>query len=128
MDLRRIAKPLLLLPHLVRVVLGASACLLAAVMLLSLPLLRSHTFTTHFRSPEVRRSAARHTSVSPLHAEPKLELASCELEPVIRPQPQPHNSLLHREGVHIARASIIEVFHRLKLGPHRQADSEPPLQ
>ncbi len=103
-----------------------AACLLAVMMLLSLPMTRSHTFSTHFRSPEVRRSVARHTAVSPIHAEAKLQLAASEIEPVPAIQAQPQTPLRNREEV--ARASIIETLHRMKLGPPGEADSEPHLQ
>jgi hypothetical protein len=105
-----------------------AACLVAVVMLLSLPALRSHTFSTHFRSPEVRRSMARHTSVSPIHAEAKLQLCASEIEPVVAIQAQRQTPLQNHEGETIARASIVETLHRMKLGPHSEADSEPHLQ
>jgi hypothetical protein len=95
------------------------------MMLLSLPAIRSHSFSTHFRSPEVRRSMARHTAVSPNHAEAKLQLAASEIEPVSAMPVQPQIPLRNREEV--ARASIIETLHRMKLGPRSEADLEPHL-
>ncbi len=63
----RIAKPVSFFSHLVAVSVRLGACLLAVAMLLSFPALRSHSFMTHFRSPEVRRSVVRHNPVSPMH-------------------------------------------------------------
>jgi hypothetical protein len=122
----RSADPPSFLSHRTTAVAHVAACLIAVVMLLSLPAIRSHSFSTHFRSPEVRRSMARHTSVSPIHAEAKLQLAASEIEPVIAIPAQPPIPLENREEV--ARASIIETLHRMKLGPHSEADSEPHLQ
>lgn len=43
--------------------LHAAACIVSIAMLLSFPAVTVHNFATHFRAPEVRRTAERHTSV-----------------------------------------------------------------
>jgi len=123
----RIAKPVSFFSHLVAVSVRLGVCLLAVAMLLSFPALRSHSFVIHFRSPEVRRSVAQHNPLSPMHGQAKLQLARSEIEPVLAIRAQPRPPEHSREAEVPARASIVETLHRLKLGPHRDADSEPHL-
>jgi hypothetical protein len=123
----RSANPVTSFLHLVTALSRLGAFLLAVAMLLSFAIVPSHNFTTHFRSPEVRRSVLRHTSVSPTHAQVRLDPSPRRTEPVAAMQARPRTP--HTEGVvEVAtRDSIVEPLHRLKLGPHSDTDPEPHL-
>jgi hypothetical protein len=100
-------------------------CLLALVMLISFPALRSHDFTAHFRVSEVARFVKRHTFVSPMHGETKLRLTISAIEPVPAIRTLPQSLKSHFETEVATRSSIVETLHRLKLGPHTDSDPEP---
>jgi hypothetical protein len=45
-------------------IIRAVACIASVAMLLTFPTIKAHSFTDHYRTPEVRRSIVRYTQVA----------------------------------------------------------------
>jgi hypothetical protein len=127
MSFSRFAKPISLSIDLLTMLVRPTACLLAIVTLLSFPALRSHSYQTHLRSPVVRRLVVRHTAISPAPVIAKLQLAQHKRTPVLTVRVEPQALDQNREVEVPARASIVQVLHRIKLGSRGDRDSEPNL-
>ncbi len=107
--------------------LRGSICMLAVAMLLLFPAVRPHNFADHFRAPEVRRSVAQNTPVAPMHDEAQIEPALWEIVAIAKNRSEHATEPHHRDAEVAGRVCVFETLHRLKLGPHRQADTEAHL-
>jgi len=116
--------------HLTTIAIGSvlrfAICLTAMLLLLSFPMTPAHRFSTHFRSPEVRRSLERHTFVASYDAHPDIEPSDINLAPT--PEAQIEISV----GVTLLRAfelprpvSLARLLMRPKLGS--SAGGQDPL-
>lgn len=97
-------------------------------MLLTFPLIKSHSFNDHLRTPEVRRSIVRHTQVA------ETENATAQSVERIRIQPIELPLLLESETKFATSTNVkfvlpsapTRLFLRLKLGTS-PAGGEDPL-
>ena len=108
--------------------LNWGACMVSVLMLLAFPMQRVHQYTSHLRSPEVRRSIERHTPVAHSEAGTAERIA--------------HQAVLPALLVHIDTGDVVEpaastefasqvpfsrLFLRLKLGSSRSGGQDPLL-
>ena len=105
-----------------------AACIVSVTMLLSLPAARLHSFQAHFRTPEVRRTTQRHSSIAYSNDD------TCER--AIQNHPLPAFFVPVEPGHTIAARKIIEkpfeapslrILFRLKLNPSGSSGSDPLL-
>jgi len=107
-------------------VLRVAACLTAMLLLLSFPMTPAHRFSTHFRSPEIRRSLERHTFVASYDAHPDIDPSDVNLAPTPEAQIGVSVGLALRRAFELPRpVSLARLFMRPKLGS--SAGSQDPL-
>src|SRR5579863_7367114 len=63
--------------------LHLAACVVSMLMLLAFPMQRGHRYTSHFRTPEVRRSIERHTPIAHSEAGTAERIAYQAVMPVV---------------------------------------------
>jgi hypothetical protein len=109
-------------------VVRALACLTSVAMLLTFPLIKSHSFNDHIRTPEIRRSIVRHTQVAETENATAQSVERIGIQPIELP-------LLLKSETKFATATNVEfvptsspthLFLRLKLGAS-PAGGEDPL-
>src|SRR5579864_8931644 len=99
-------------------IIRAIACIASVAMLLTFPTIKPHTFTDHFRTPEVRRSILRHTQV----AKVENDTVKSVVRLGIQPNPLPllfdfKTKFTTISNIELAlQASPTRLFLRLKLG------------
>jgi hypothetical protein len=105
-----------------------AACIISVMMLLLFPAARFHSFQAHFRTPEVRRTTQRHTSVAYSHDD------TCERAIVIRPLPisfvdsEPGQRITARNTVEKPfEAPRLRILSRLKFNPSGSSGPDPLL-
>lgn len=120
--------PLHVSPRKAAELMGLTASLISVLMLLAFPVQRTHRFTDHFRTSEVRRSIERHTFVAQPEADPAERVAHCAVLPAF-PVPVPTDGKVRPlAGFEYApRVSLTRFLLRLKLGPSRASAQDPLL-
>jgi hypothetical protein len=73
--------PLTAMMKTVAAVIHTIACIASVAMLLMFPAVKPHSFTDHFRTPEVRRSIVRHTQVTEVENATVKTLVRIGIEP-----------------------------------------------
>ncbi len=107
-------------------VLRPAACLTAMLLLLSFPMTPAHRFSTHFRSPEVRRSLERHTFVASYDAHPDIEPSDINLAPTPEAQIEVSAGVASPRAFELPRpVSLARLLMRPKLGS--SAGGQDPL-
>ena len=108
-------------------IIRAIACVASVAMLLTFPTIKPHTFTDHFRTPEVRRSILRHTQL----AEVENGTVKCIVRLGIQPNALPllfdfKAKFPTISNVELAlQASPTHLFLRLKLGASPAGGEDP---
>jgi hypothetical protein len=109
-------------------IIRAIACIASVAMLLTFPMVKPHSFTDHFRPPEVRRSMVRHTHVAAVEEATVKSIARFGIQPNALPLLFDFQTKFATiSNVELAlQASPIRLFLRLKLGA-RPAGGEDPF-
>jgi hypothetical protein len=109
-------------------IIRAVACLASAAMLLTFPMSTPHSFTDHFRTPEVRRSIVRHTAVAAVEDATDRAIVRIGIEPNALSLPVDFKTKFAAiNNVELAlQASPTHLFLRLKLRAS-PAGGEDPL-
>ncbi len=104
-------------------------CIVSLAMLLLVPATRVHNFGTHFRSPEVRRAAQRHTSIAHSDSNPNERIAeSTPLPAFFTPTETFSNTIALDSFVSYAEVPVVRLLNRLKLNPSGSSGQDPLLQ
>jgi hypothetical protein len=105
----------------------AAACILSVAMLLSFPSARSHLYSQHFGTTEIRQNIVRHTFVAgPEAGEEKI--AQIDAQPAI---PVPVTIEIVAKSFFppaiVSNLPTFRILQHLKLGPSRSGASDPLL-
>jgi len=103
----------------------AAACILSVAMLLSFPASKVHDFDAHFRTPEVRRSIERNTSVAFGHDNAKESVAHSHLLPTFFVPAQTDRPTTSRDTEKPFEAPRFRILSRLKLSGSGGQDPLP---
>jgi|SRR5580698_862587 hypothetical protein len=105
------------------------ACVLSVAMLLSFPAGNAHRFNPHFRSPEVRRTAERHTSIaSPSHVTDESALQPRVMPTFFAPMQSSATALGRDRGfASPAEVPVLRLLNRLKLCTSGSSGQDPLL-
>ena len=108
----------------------AVACLLSIAMLLSFPASRFHSFSAHFRTPEVRRTTERNTLVTEETRNPRESIPRSELLPTFFAPAEPVSVkiIFDRNLDSHADFPLVHLLSRLKLNPPGSGGEDPLLQ
>ena len=109
------------------VLLRASSCVISVVMLLLFPSITPHSFPTHFRPPEFRRSVERQTPIAHSDENPQSRIAVQSLPafPVSIAIASKRPTIDNFESP--ANVSIPRLLNRLKLNPSGSGGQVPLL-
>jgi len=104
------------------------ACIVSVMMLLTFPAARLHSFEAHFRTPEVRRTTQRHTSVAYSHDDTCERATQNHLMPAffVAPEPEPLATVWNSMAQPF-EAPPLRILFRLKLNPSGSSGSDPLL-
>jgi hypothetical protein len=105
----------------------ALACLASVAMLLTFPTIKPHSFSDHFRTPEVRRSILRHTQVAAVEEATVKSIVRFGIQPNALPLLFDFQTkFVTISNVELAvQASPIRLFLRLKLGASPAGGEDP---
>jgi hypothetical protein len=102
-------------------------CIVSILMLLLLPAAKAHTFGPHFRTPEVRRSAERHTSVAYGENDTHQRLAQSNLLPRFLAPPETGGKIFLSPNFESTfEVPLSRLLRRLKL-KHCGSSGQDPL-
>jgi hypothetical protein len=105
----------------------AAICVLSVLSLLAFSMPPAHQCTVHLRTPEVRSSIERHTSVAEPEAGPAGRIADGAVVSALFTPVDTANTVKSRENVEpSSEVPLTRLLLRLKLGPSR-ADGQDPL-
>jgi hypothetical protein len=108
-------------------IIRAVACLASVAMLLTFPMIKPHSFTDHFRTPEVRRSIVRHTQVAEVEDATVKAIVRIGIEPNALSLPVDFKTKFATiSNVELAlQGSPTRLFLRLKLGASPAGGEDP---
>ena len=109
-------------------ILHTALCIVSVAMLLSFPASRVHSFGTHFRTPTVRRSIERHTSVAHTDDRVSDHLAPSKLLLTFFTPVQPLLRVVTtNESTSPVQSPVISLLSRRKLCPSGSGGQDPLL-
>ena len=98
-------------------------------MLLLFPAAKAHDFGTHFRQPEVRRTAERHTSIARSDNNSQDRIAQSALLKQSFAPAKPDVKIVPRDNVDSTpEVFLARLLKRLKLNPSGLGGQDPLLQ
>ena len=108
-------------------IIRALACIASVAMLLTFPTIKSHSFADHFRTPEVRRSIVRHTSIAAVEDATVKSIVRIGIAPTALPLLLDlKNKFATIRNVELAlQSSPTHLFLRLKLGASPAGGEDP---
>jgi hypothetical protein len=108
--------------------LHAAACVVSVLMLLAFPMQRGHQYTSHLRTPEVRRSIERHTPIAHPEAGTAERIAYQAVMPAVLEPVQTRDALKPVANFDLfPQIPISHLLARLKLGSSRSGGQDPLL-
>lgn len=109
--------------------LAASVCVVSVVMLLLFPAAAPHRFGAHFRTPEVHRSAERHTSIATGDSEARDYVAPSGMLPKFFVPPERETTaIIGNHPEFLARVPLSRLLNRLKLNSSGSNGQDPLLR
>jgi hypothetical protein len=103
-------------------------CIVSIVMLLLFPVAKAHTFGPHFRTPEVRRAAERHTAVAYGENDTPQRVAQSNPLPRFLASPETGGKIfLSHNFDSTFEVPLSQLLHRLKLNPCGSSGPDPLL-
>jgi hypothetical protein len=106
-----------------------TACIASLAVLLLLPAARAHSFPTHFRTPEVCRSAQRHLPIAHSDTDNTECVAQIALLPVSFAPIEPVHCLIaspiEESSIEVPRARLVR---RMKVTSARSNSQDPLLK
>jgi hypothetical protein len=127
--IRVMASPLHLRPDKASGVLGLLICAFAVLMLLTFPIRSAHQYANHLRSPEVRRSSERHTSIAYSNFRPAEVITYPAVLPTLLAPVEAGNTFVPAANTELLPSAIpiSRLLLRLKLGCSRSGSQDPLL-
>lgn len=104
-------------------------CIVSVVMLLLFPAAKAHSFGTHFRTPEVRRTAERHTCVAHSDNDPHECVAQSGLLPTFFTPTATVSKIVPRDNFEPpSEVGLFRLLNRLKLNSSDSGGQDPLLR
>jgi hypothetical protein len=98
------------------------------LMLLTFPVQRVHQFADHYRTPEIRRSVARHSFLDETKSDASERISAHYLEPGSLVLVDFENDVKpFKESARVPRVPLARLLLRLKLGSSLSGTSDPLL-
>ena len=101
-----------------------AVCIVSIAMLLLIPATKVHHFGTHFRSPEVRRTAQRHTAIAHSDSSAPQRIAESTPLPAFFTPTETFSKTVALDSVR-HEIPLVRLLHRLKLNPSGSSGQDP---